>query len=374
MNRRTLIIPLLCLVAGILISPGLPDAKNNRKMFTVVLDAGHGGHDPGKVSKGYKEKDVALKIVLLVGKELEKYEGIRVIYTRKTDKFVNLYKRGEIANKANADLFISVHCNAHYTKAYGSETYVLGQHANKRNLEVAKAENEVIYLEENYETNYAKYDLNSPESLIGLIITQEEVLSQSILLAKHIQDNFTYRLKRKNRGVKQAGFIVLHQTVMPSVLVEAGFITNPTERKYLLSAKGQQNFAKSIADAVITYKSRIAENVGSDVTFETGVVQPADEEVLPKAVKDVVFKVQIAASSRKLETESYNFQGLFPISREASGTLYKYFYGETSVYDEAVKLKREAMAKGYNTSFIVAYKNGARTDLKTLLSTATDNK
>ena len=372
MKKTALIIPFLCCVAIALFSHKAPEAENKQRIFTVVLDAGHGGHDPGKVAKGYKEKDVALKIVLLVGAELEKNKDIKVVYTRKSDKFVNLFKRGEIANKANADLFISVHCNAHHTKAYGSETYVLGLHANKQNFEVAKAENEVIYLEENYEINYANYDINSPESFIGLTIMQEEFLGQSILLAKSIQENFTHTLKRKNRGVKQAGFIVLHQTFMPSVLVETGFITNAGERKYLLSAKGQQQISKNIANAVLKYKKVIGENVGDDLSFETGSVPSSAEANTPTVFKDVVFKIQIAASSRKLEPKSYNFQGLQPISREPYKNLYKYFYGTTSVYEEAVKLKLEAVKKGYNTSFIVAYRNGRKTDLTALLNSVSN--
>lgn len=370
MNRKIFIIPLLGLVAALSFSLTVPGAEYSKKKFTVVIDAGHGGHDPGKVSGVYKEKDVALSIALLVGKALEKNEGIKVVYTRKTDKFVNLFKRGEIANKAHADLFISIHCNAHHTQAYGSETYVLGLHANKQNFEVAKAENEVIYLEENYEIHYADYDINSPESFIGLTIMQEEFLDQSILLAKHIQDNFTHTLKRKNRGVKQAGFIVLHQTFMPSVLVETGFITSTGERQYLLSAKGQQDIATNIAEAVLRYKKVIGENVGEDLTYETGnVPSPVTEGT---EFKEVVFKVQIAASSRKLETKSYNFQGLAPISREASGTLYKYFYGETAVYEEAVKLKLEAVKKGFDSSFIVAYKDGKRTNVTSLLNSVSN--
>ncbi len=372
MNRSTLIIPFLCFLVVFLFSFVIPGTENGKKPFVVVLDAGHGGHDPGKVAKGYKEKDVALKIVLLIGRELEKNEDIKVVYTRKTDTFVNLFKRGEIANKANADLFISVHCNAHHTRAYGSETYVLGLHANKRNFEVAKAENEVIYLEENYEVNYADYDINSPESFIGLTIMQEEFLEQSILLAKAIQENFTHKLRRKNRGVKQAGFIVLHQTFMPSVLVETGFMTNKKERNYLLSAKGQQDISKNIANAVLIYKKVIEENMGDDLSYETGGVSSEAETDTQTIFKDVLFKVQIAASSRKLEPKSYNFNGLQPISRAPYNKLFKYFYGETAVYEEAVRLKSEAIKKGFDTSFIVAYRNGKQTNLAALLATVSN--
>ena len=374
MNRKALIIPLLFLLTVALSSLKQPDTetKPRKKSFTVVLDAGHGGHDPGKVARGYQEKDVALKIVLLIGKALEKNKDIKVIYTRETDKFVDLFKRGEIANKADADLFISVHCNAHHTEASGSETYVLGLHANKRNFEVAKAENEVIYLEKNYEVNYAEYDINSPESIIGLTIMQEEFLEHSILIAKNIQENFTHILKRKNRGVKQAGFIVLHQTFMPSVLVETGFITNNEERNYLLSGKGQKDIAENIAKAVLDYKAVIEENVGDDLTFEIGNTATAGAADEMRNLKNVVFKVQIAASSRKLEPKGYNFNGLQPVSREQYNDLYKYFYGETNNYAEAEKLKSDAVKKGYGTSFIVAYKEGKKVALSKLLNSASN--
>lgn len=201
----------------------------DKEKFVVVLDAGHGGHDPGNLGNGYLEKNIALSIVLKAGQVLEKYPDVEVIYTRKDDSFVDLYKRGEIANKANADLFVSVHCDSHSSNAYGMGTFVLGLHANRQNFEVAKKENSVIYLEDNYEQRYSEYDINSPESVIGLTIMQEEFLDQSIELAKLLQDNFTKKLKRKDRKVKQAGFIVLHQTFMPSVLVETGFLTNKDE-------------------------------------------------------------------------------------------------------------------------------------------------
>ncbi len=221
--------------------------QRNDGKFVVVLDAGHGGHDPGNLGNGYLEKNIALNIVLRVGKILETNPDIKVIYTRKDDKFVDLFVRGEIANKANADLFVSVHCDSHSSDAHGAGTFVLGLHANKQNFEIAKKENSVIYLEDNYEDRYADYDINSPESIIGLTIMQEEFLDQSIALAKMIQDNFSGKLKRNNRKVKQAGFIVLHQTFMPSVLVETGFLTNNSEGAYLNSKAGQSQMGSAIA-------------------------------------------------------------------------------------------------------------------------------
>ncbi|WP_268223739.1 N-acetylmuramoyl-L-alanine amidase [Sinomicrobium oceani] len=357
MIRKIWLIPVL--VAGLVwlsaFRGGNEEKEVKKKVFTVVLDAGHGGHDPGKVANGVNEKDIALDIVLRIGKELEKYNDIKVVYTRKTDKFVNLYVRGKIANEANADLFVSVHCNAHHSNASGSETYVLGLHANRQNFEVAKAENEVIYLEENHEANYAGYDINSPESVIGLTIMQEEFLGQSIQLAKKLQDNFSVKLKRKNRGVKQAGFIVLHQTFMPSVLIETGFITNKTEKSYLASTKGKSEVAANIAGAIIEYKKELTSNIAVD---DLPLIPDPDTGVVPAS--GVVFKVQVAAGANRIEPKRYNFRGLDPISLEQAGSVYRYFYGNTTNYEEARKLQREAKEKGYKEAYIVAYRNGER--------------
>ncbi len=237
------------------------DEPRNDDKFTVVLDAGHGGHDPGNLGNGYYEKNIALNIVLNAGALLEKNPDIKVIYTRKDDTFVDLYVRGEIANKADADLFVSVHCDSHTSKAHGAGTFVLGLHANEQNFEIAKKENSVIYLEDDYKSRYADYDINSPESVIGLTIMQEEFLDQSIALAKAIQDNFSKKLNRVDRKVKQAGFIVLHQTFMPSVLVETGFLTNKEEGAYLNSKKGQSQMGAAIAEAVMTYKEDVMANI-----------------------------------------------------------------------------------------------------------------
>src|SRR5690606_37419537 len=197
--KRFYIIPFIILTY-LLSSFGINMGNNgNDETFVVVLDAGHGGHDPGNLGNGYLEKNIALKIVLKVGEILEGNPNIKVIYTRKDDTFVDLYRRGEIANKANADLFVSVHCDSHSSDAHGAGTFVLGLHANKQNFEIAKKENSVIYLEDNYESRYAAYDINTPESIIGLTIMQEEFLDQSIELAKLMQDNFSKKLKRNDR-------------------------------------------------------------------------------------------------------------------------------------------------------------------------------
>ncbi|TMM53813.1 N-acetylmuramoyl-L-alanine amidase [Maribacter algarum] len=260
-TKRFFVIPFSLLVL-LLTSFVKNDVEENiDDPFVVVLDAGHGGHDPGNLGNGYLEKNIALNIVLKVGQLLESDPNIKVIYTRKDDTFIDLFVRGEIANKANADLFVSVHCDSHSSDAYGAGTFVLGLHANKQNFEIAKKENSVIYLEDNYETRYADYDINSPESVIGLTIMQEEFLDQSISLAKTIQENFTGKLKRKDREVKQAGFIVLHQTFMPSVLVETGFLTNDKEGAYLNSKKGQSEMGTAIAEAILSYKGGVASSL-----------------------------------------------------------------------------------------------------------------
>jgi len=341
-------------------------SKNDDHKFIVVLDAGHGGHDPGNLGNGYKEKDIALKIVLEIGKELEKNPNIKVVYTRKTDVFVDLFVRGKIANEANADLFVSVHCNSHNSQAHGTETFVLGIHRNQTNFEVAKKENAVIFLENDYEKNYGGYDPNSPETTIGILLGQEEYLDQSILLASKIQHNFTDDLKRVDRGVKQAGLIVLHQTIMPSVLVEVGFLTFKPEGSYLNSSKGQDDMANSIAGAILDYKKGLDQYIGTDVHEETTETASNDSDLTEMVYENIVFKVQVAASSRKLEPKPYNFKGLESITREKESNLYKYFYGNTSNYNEAKRLEDQARKK-YKSCFIVAYKDGQRIELSDAL-------
>lgn len=338
--------------------------------FVVVLDAGHGGDDPGNRGNGYYEKDIALNIVLGIGAELEKMPGVKVIYTRKTDVFVTLAGRAQIANDAHADLFISVHCNAHGSQASGTETFVLGLHRNEDNLKVAMRENSVIYLEEDYEVTYDGFDPKSPESYIGLTLMQEEYLDQSILLADFIQKNFTNDLKRPNRGVKQAGFLVLRQTYMPSVLVETGFLTNNAEGKYLNSKKGQDDMSGAIVKAVEHYKNMLNLEVLED--FDQNHVNKLEisgPEVVTDIYEDITFKVQLAASSQKLATEPYNFKGLENVTRDKEEGLWKYYYGATSSYQEIKRLHTLAKEQGYPSSYITAFKNGKKIPVNEALKT-----
>tara|TARA_R110002126_G_scaffold76551_4_gene191218 strand:- start:464 stop:1705 length:1242 start_codon:yes stop_codon:yes gene_type:complete len=380
---------------------GLDTEKKSDDPFIVVLDAGHGGHDPGNLGNGYLEKKIALNIVLKVGEILSKNKDIKVIYTRKDDTFIDLYVRGEVANKANADLFVSVHCDSHTSDAHGAGTFVLGLHANKQNFEIAKKENSVIYLEDNYENRYADYDINSPESVIGLTIMQEEFLDQSVALATMIQENFSSSLKRTDRKVKQAGFIVLHQTFMPSVLVETGFLTNKDEGAYLNSGKGQNEMGSAIAKAILHYKEGVQPTLKTvETSIEKPKAPPIKEEIAvitkqestdvptkveevkeniekpvveakPKEVisskevaESILFKIQLMASSKNVQLTSANFKGLSNLSQEPYKNLYRYMYGETKSYREAKMMQTLAQEKGYKTAYIVAYKLGERIPIK----------
>ena len=389
------------------------------KPFVVVLDAGHGGKDPGNLGNGYMEKIIALKIALEAGALLSSYQDIKVIYTRDSDNFVALTQRGAIANKAKADIFISIHCDSHTSNAFGAGTFVLGLHANKQNFAVAKKENSAIYLEENFEERYAQYDINSPESVIGFTIMQEEFLDKSIQLAKSMQDRFAKGLKRNDRKVKQAGFIVLHQTFMPSVLVETGFLTNANEGAYLNSKKGQSEMAAAIAEAVLEYKNGLQtvslealttavkespvvtktaevkeipvaanaveakniekkkEDAAENQTNEASsvVTTPVVKTLSPSApmvenkketVKinpGIVFKIQLMAVSKKIRLTADNFKGLSDISTEPVGSLHRYFYGKTPDYKQAKDLLIQAVNAGYLNAFVAAYENGTKISL-----------
>ncbi len=330
-------------------------AQNVKNEFVVVVDAGHGGKDPGNRGNGYFEKNIALNIALNVGEILTKNK-VKVVYTRTKDVFVALYRRAQIANNANADLFISIHCDAHNSNAYGAGTFVLGLHANERNFKIAQKENSVIYLEENYEQKYDGFDPNNPESVISLVLMQEEYLDQSIVAANYIQEFFVKDLKRRDRKVKQAGFLVLRNTYMPSVLIEAGFLTNKTEGQYLNSSKGQKEISTAISRAILKYLSSLDNNL---VNLTDSFKFNGNGEFL--------FKVQISASSKSLELKSYNFKGLNNLSKSNNNGLYKYYYGSTNDYSEVKKLLKNAKSKGFNSAFIAVFKEGQPYSLKKYL-------
>lgn len=341
-------------------------------LFRVTLDAGHGAHDFGAVYSGRVEKNINLALVLKVGKILEQNPKIDVIYTRKTDVFIDLIERANIANRADSNIFVSIHCNANKnTSASGTETYVMGMSKLASNLEAAKKENSVISLEKDYKQKYEGFDPNSPETMLGMTIMQEEYLDNSISLASKIEDRFADLGKEiRHGGVKQAPFMVLHKAYMPRVLIETGFISNPTEGNLLNSEEGQNEIAQAIADAIISYKR---EYFGADSS--DNISERPSQKIVQKPVKDtssviekksvvnkdnaaVIFKVQLSASVKKVELTPNNFKGLKDISMTSEGKFYKYMYGETDSYDDAKKLLQEAKSKGYNTAYLIAIKNG----------------
>lgn len=239
------------------------DTKKKYRIKKVVIDAGHGGHDSGCLGKFSKEKDIVLTLALELGELIKKnMQDVKVIYTRKTDVFLTLHGRADISNKNNADVFISIHCNAEPkgTTAYGTETHTMGLHTSRHNLDVAKRENSVILMEDGYRENYQGFDPTSPESYILFSLYQNAFNDHSLKLAQKIENQFKSRVGRKSRGVKQAGFLVLWKTTAPSVLVEVGFITHPQEEKYLNSKSGRAYIASGIFRAFREYKHELEAN------------------------------------------------------------------------------------------------------------------
>jgi N-acetylmuramoyl-L-alanine amidase len=359
--------------------------------FTVTLDAGHGAHDYGAVYSGRIEKNIALAVVLKVGAILERTKKIDVVYTRQTDVFIDLIERANIANRAKSDIFVSIHCNANKnTAADGTETYVMGLNKLASNLEVAKKENSVITKEKDYKQKYDGFDPNSPESLLGLTLMQEEFLDNSIFLASKIEEQFG-KLGKKLRqgGVKQAPFMVLHKAYMPRVLVEMGFISNPIEGEILNSEEGQNEIADAIANAIILYRN---ENFGdgnlpikelkpskrvvikqvkdtiSKITPVEKVIETKQNELKKESQSDaIIFKVQIGTSPNKVALEAKNFKGLEPISMNEFNKSFIYMFGETNDIQEAKQFLATAKSKGYSSAFIVSFKNGQKISLQEAL-------
>ncbi len=338
-------------------------SQGNSK-FRVVLDPGHGGEDPGAAYNGVREKDVVLSVGLKLAKLLEN-EGVQVLLTRKTDVFIELDERCAIANRADADLFISIHCNAEPKKtAYGAETWVMGAAKNASHLEVAKRENAVISYESDKE-KYEGFDPNKPETFIGLMLQHEESMFQSIHLSKMVQDGFTGGLNRKDRGVKQGPFWVLHRTAMPSILIELGFLSYQPEGEYLNSEAGQDELAGSIAKAVVAYRQEYFVPGSVDYVEQKVSERPKSKKAVQADTKQSnekgeVFRVQIAASGRDLDLVPSNFKGLRDITKEKGTSIIKYYYGNTSDREQAKALLEEAKAKGYPEAFIVTFKNGRK--------------
>jgi N-acetylmuramoyl-L-alanine amidase len=351
------------LLSFILFVPSTLFAQQSNS-FKVVLDAGHGGKDPGTMRGNIREKDIVLDVVLRLGKLLEQHNGVKVFYTRKTDVFIELRERANIANKAKANLFISVHCNGvKSTAAKGTETFVMGMSRTDTNLDIAKKENGVIFLEDDYNQKYKGFDPNNPETLLGLKILQEEFLGQSIELASEIEKNFVQG-DRFSRGVKQQPIWVLDATVMPGVLIELGFVSHPEEGLYISSDAGKDEMAQSIYNAIITYKNTFFSPTDNSDSVVTPIESATHIETVPKnnnettqEVKGIHYKVQLEAGNKKIDTKPSNFKGLEPISFTHENKLYKYFYGDETDYETCKKRLAEAKSKGYKSAYIVTFDN-----------------
>ena len=355
-SERIILFFLMFLMLIFTISSNYTIAQNDT--FIVVLDAGHGAEDPGALGKNAKEKDIALAITLKVGKYIEEnLKNVKVIYTRTKDVYPKLHERSKLANENNANLFISIHVNASTKKSVtGTSTFVMGLHKNTANLNVAKTENAYVKHEDNYKSNYAGFDPDSPESYIRMSLEQNIYIDLSLSLAAKIQDQFENRAGRNSRGVKQAGFLVLWRTTMPSVLIETGFITNLTEEKYLTSEYGQDIIASAIYRAFRDYKNEIEEQTIKPLT--------ADNDTVTMLANDPpIFKIQVAASKNKINLNTKKFRKYNSIEEHFDGTYYKYTIGSENCYDKIVTLHKKIKRK-FKDSFIVAYKNDKKISVK----------
>ncbi len=377
---------------------------------TVVIDAGHGGHDPGCLGSSTQEKHVCLSVALKLGKLIQNYfPDVKVMYTRDKDVFVKLHERAAFANRNKADLFISIHANSAQNKAaYGTETYVMGTKYTDRNLEMSKRENSVILLEDDHEKNYDGYDPNSPMTNMILGLYQQEYLQSSINFATKVEHQFKSRNNRHSRGVRQRVLLVMYRTTMPSVLVEVGFLTNKTNEQLLKEELGQAETAGAMFRAFIEYKremegvpqSKIAleeakvfsnwdstlanvlkikvgegkskeieERIASSKdSVEKAIAAKKEEEA--KTVKrdpkdyDVLFRVQITSSSKKIPLNSRKFKDLPNVFEYESNGMYKYAVGNCVTMDEAATLQKQVKAKVYNDAFVVAFYKGERVSVK----------
>jgi N-acetylmuramoyl-L-alanine amidase len=343
------------------------------KIRTIVLDAGHGGKDPGCLGASAKEKDNALAIVLLLGAILEaNFPEIKIIYTRETDVFIELKERAAIANRNNADLFVCVHCNAmSVSSTHGTETYVLGLHKATDNLEVAKRENASIYLEDNYQKNYEGYDPSSTEAHIFGSNWQSAYLEQSILLAQYVQQFAESEAFRENRGVKQAGFLVLKETAMPSVLIETGYLTNAAEDRFLASQEGQEQMAWAIFKSIRAYKDHMEKGISgfvekpSKIAKATAQKTPATpsvkKETTPVPKKESVattpapkkYRIFLLSWPNRLDPNAGQLSLLNNVREEIKDGKYHYFVGSYATREEAEKILPEIKNLGFKTASIV---------------------
>jgi N-acetylmuramoyl-L-alanine amidase len=342
--------------------------KDNYKIRTVVIDPGHGGKDGGAPGKYSKEKDIVLAIGLKLGKYVEEnLPEIKVVFTRKSDEFIPLYRRAEIANEAKADLFISIHANSNpRPDPSGTYTLVLGLHRADENFEVAKRENSVILLEDDYSSRYENFDPNSPESYIIFSLLQNVYFDQSINFAGMVEDQFRERAKRNDRGVKQQGLLVLAQTSMPGVLIESGFISNPDEEKYLNSEEGQDYLASAIFRAFRDYKNEIELKTDTVIATAENKEQKKNipsRTIIPKndsssiLLNSIYFKVQITSASNSIPLDSDVFKEFNDMEEFRINDIYKYAAGTKSTYNDIVEYSKWVKNKCPD-AFIIAVKNG----------------
>ena len=361
-----IIIILLC--CTLTINMHTQAATPQAKPFTIVIDAGHGGRDPGAIGKITREKDINLAIALKLGKRIEQgIEDVKVHYTRTTDTFLPLQDRANYVNKQGADLFICIHTNAvDNPNVKGAETFTLGLNKAESNLDVAMRENSVILLEDDYKANYQGFDPNSVESYIMFDFMQDQYLDKSLSFAVLVQNNMTTKCARYDRGVRQAAFWVLHKSACPSVLVEVGFITNQQDEKYLASEEGRNALADAIYNAVVLYKKDIDKKNGIIKTQEQpNVAANTDNKEQKTTIANTIcYKIQIAAVKEQLPANDPAFKGLKNIQYYKENNYYKYTYGEEITFEAINKLHKEIKNK-FPDSFVVAFKDGQKINVKT---------
>ena len=351
-------------LALIFLAPLFANAQRGEKIQTIVIDAGHGGKDSGALGKVTTEKALNLSVALKLGAYIEEnLPDVKVVYTRKTDKFVELSERAAIANRNDADVFISIHCNSTEgtTTANGAETFVMGESKNEKNLAVAKKENAAILLEDNTDA-YDNFDPNSTEAYILFSLTQSMYQSQSLTLADKVQKQFKNKAGRHDRGVQQAGFLVLWKTSMPSILVELGFINNVKEEQFLNSEKGQTQMALALYRAFEEYKREFeSENHTPTVTEKSG-----NTETKPalSGNKDTYFTVQFSTLDKKVPVTDKAFKGVKDVEVYDYNGAYRYTSGRFQTKAEAVARQTEVRNLGFKDAFVIAFINGERGTIK----------
>ncbi len=361
------------IATGLLLFSNILIAQTGMGIQTVVIDPGHGGKDPGAIGiHKVQEKDVVLATSLKLGELIKKnYPDVKVIYTRSTDDFIGLAERAKVANKAKADLFISLHSNvAGSASAKGFEAWVLGLHKSEAALNVAKLENSSILMEDGHSSKYEAFDPSDPDAYIGLSMRQNVFLDQSLMFADQIVKDAVSNVHVKSRGVKQAGFVVLYRTTMPAVLIELGFLSNNEEEKFLGNPEGQLKLATTIFNSFSKYKARrdkVDGVVGTTLKIEKPKEVVKAETNTSNEASKINFRVQIATSQNKVELKSYNFKGMKDVDMYISGKFYKYIVGNYQSLKEAKERLSEVKDKGYTSAFIIAFENGKRISMKTAM-------